>query len=193
MKQVFALSMGIIITNSLIFFIIPNSSSLFAFSGQTFFSGEIWRLITFPFAHVNLGHLLENIVALSLTTLLAFELGLKGNDFFCCFILSGILIALPEGLLFPSLLIAGSSLGIYAVLGSLSIKGSNFISKYVLVPILGSSIFFKHIFDMIIHPEYITTQTSIQSAFHFSGFLAGIFVFHLLVGLRKKRRRKILR
>lgn len=193
MKQVFALFLTIITMNSIIFSLIPNSVYLLAFSGQTFFSGEIWRLITFPFTHINLTHLSGNIVALSLVAILASEVELKGKDFLCCFMLSGILIALPEGLLFPSLLIAGSSLGIYAVLGSLSIKGSNFVSKYILVPILGASVFSKYIFDMIISPEYITNQSFIQSTFHFFGFLSGISIFYFLIGLRKKRRKNILR
>ena len=64
----------IIITISAIIFIIPNSVQKFAFSGQYLFSGEFWRLVTFNFTHLNFIHLIENIIALIVAALLAYEL-----------------------------------------------------------------------------------------------------------------------
>ena len=80
------------------------------------------------------------------------------------------------------MLIAGLSAGIYALLGSLSIQGSNFIPKYILIPMLGFSPFFKYIFIPF------STKELTQSAFHFLGFLVGIAVFCLIhVPMKKKK------
>jgi len=176
MKQVFVLSFIVIAISSGIFFLMPGALQLFSFSGETFFKGEVWRLITFSFTHVNLSHLIENIVALGIISLLAFEFGLKGKYFIYCFLLSSILVALADGFLFPALIIAGASLGIYSVLGSLSIKGSNFIPKPVLVPLFGLSAL------GVFHRDLV------QSLLHFSGFISGICIFYLLIKIKKKPR-----
>ena len=108
MKQIFILSVIIIIMSLIAFFLIPNSLNIFSFSGETFFQGQVWRLLTFPFTHIGLSHLVENIVALTVTLLLAFELGLRGKEFIAVFLLSGIVIALMDAFLFPALLIASA-------------------------------------------------------------------------------------
>ena len=182
MKRIFILSLIVIVISLIFFFLIPDSLHLFAFSGETFFKGQIWRLITFPFVHISSTHLIENIIALTITSLLALEFGLRGIHFIGVFLLSGIIIALAEAFLFPVILIAGLSVGIYAVLGSLSLKGSNFIPKFILVPLLGSSVFLKYFFS-------ISDKKVLSiSLFHFSGFVAGIAVFYLFIKLKKKKR-----
>jgi membrane associated rhomboid family serine protease len=163
------------------FFLVPNSLALFSFSGKFLFQGEVWRLLTFPFAHVNLNHLIENIVALGITSLLAFELGLRGTNFIYCFLLSSFIVALSDAFLFPSYVIAGASLGIYAVLGQISIQGSNFIPKFVLIPLLGLSAFIKNLFSGFM-PDLLQ-----QSLFHFSGFIIGIGLFYAFRIKAKKR------
>lgn len=182
MKTVFIFSFFAITISSILFFFIPSSLNIFAFSGETFFKGQIWRLITYPLVHVGLTHLIENIIALVITALLAYEFGLRGKHFIIVFLLSGIIIALTDAFLFPAILIAGLSLGIYAVLGSLSIKGSNFIPKYILIPLLGFSVFLKYIF------EAFSIESLKQSLFHISGFVTGIAVFYLLIKIRKKKK-----
>jgi membrane associated rhomboid family serine protease len=163
------------------FFLVPNSLALFSFSGEFLFKGEVWRLLTFPFVHVNLDHFIENMVALGITSLLAFELGLRGTHFMYCFLLSGIIIALSDAFLFPSFVIAGASLGIYAVLGQISIQGSNFIPKFVLIPLLGLSVFVKNLFSGFM-PDLLN-----QSLFHFAGFAAGLGLFFAFRIKAKKR------
>ena len=182
MKQIFILTLIILIMSLAAFFLIQNSLNIFAFSGETFFGGQVWRLITFPFAHIGLSHLIENIIALAVTSLLAFELGLRGKEFIGVFLLSGIIVALADAFLFPTILIAGLSLGIYATLGSISIKGSNFIPKFIFVPLLGVSAFLKYLFSAF------DKQLLQSSLFHLSGFVIGIALFYLFVKLKKKKR-----
>jgi len=190
MRQIlilFGAASGIIISSSIVFFI-PGSLELLGFSGQYFLSGEIWRLFTFPFSHVSLGHLAENAMALLITSLLAYEFGLRGRYFVYCFTLSGIAIALLEAMLFPAILIAGASLGTYAVLGSLSIKGSNFIPKYILIPMLASTIFMMYAVNLFTCPECITAVSIYSSMFHLAGFIAGISIFYVAVWMRPRKR-----
>jgi len=172
----------IVIVSCFVFFLIPNSLTIFSFSGELFFKGEIWRIITFPFTHINLNHLIENFIAIGITSLLAFELGLRGRYFVYCFLLSSFLVALTEAFLFPTIIIAGASLGIYAVLGAISIKGSNFIPKYIFVPLLGLSVFIKYLFSAF------TKELMKQSLFHFSGFVTGIALFYLFTKLKRKKK-----
>jgi membrane associated rhomboid family serine protease len=181
-KFIIIASFLVIIFSCIAFFFVPSSLSILSFSGKTFFGGEVWRLATYPFAHVNLMHLIENIIALLTTVSLAYEFGLRGKEFITVFLLSGIVIALAEAFLFPVIIIAGLSLGIYAVLGSLSIKGSNFIPKYILIPLLGISVFLKYLFTGV------SKESLQQSLFHFAGFVSGIAVFYLLIKTRKKKK-----
>lgn len=190
MKQyviLFGISIGIIISSTIVF-LIPGSLELFGFSGQYFLDGQIWRLFTFPFSHLSLNHLIENVMALMITSLLAYEFGLRGKFFLGCFLLTGIAIALIEALMFPAILIAGASLGTYAVLGSLSIKGSNFIPKYILIPVLGSTIFIMYAVNAFTCMECITTVSLFSVMFHFSGFIGGISIFYVALWMRPKKR-----
>jgi membrane associated rhomboid family serine protease len=176
MKHIFIWPTIVISLSLLIFLLIPEAVYLLGFSGELFFSGEIWRLATFSFTHVDLRHIIENIFALGIVSLLAFEFELKSRHFVYCFSLTSILVALADGVLFPAVIIAGASLGTYAVLGSLSIKGSNFIPKFILIPLLGVSSF------------GITGKNIAQSMLHLSGFIAGILVFYMLISFRNKTR-----
>lgn len=179
---VFIIAGMIVVISSIVFFLVPNSLTLFSFSGETFFNWELWRLITFSFTHVNLNHLVENVVAIGITSFLALEFGLTGKYFLYCFLLSSILVALTEAFLFPAIIIAGASLGIYAILGALSIKGSNFIPKYILVPLLGLSVFVKYLFSAF------SMDLLKQSLFHFSGFASGIAILYLFTKLKRKKK-----
>ena len=181
MKKIFIIT-SLLVLISFVLFFIPNILSVFSFSGESFFKGEIWRLVTFSFVHVSLSHLIENVIALLIVTLLAYELGLKGKQLLVCFFLSAAIIAFIEAFFFPTLVIAGLSLGIYAVLGSITIKGSKFISKFITIPIIGLSIFIKYFFSAF-EDSYMK-----QAYFHFAGFITGIAVFYLLMKLKKKRR-----
>lgn len=171
------------------FFLIIDSLVFMSFSGQSFFSGQLWRLFTFPFTHISFSHLIENMAALGISILLMLEFELTSRMFIKIFLLSGILVALGTGLAVPLLPIAGASLGIYAVLGSLSIKGSNFIPKYILMPLLLFSIFAMQAVSML-SGQALTIQGMQSSLFHLMGFGAGIALFYILI--RAGRKKKIL-
>ncbi len=170
----------------LVFFAFPNAVSMFAFSGETFFGGEIYRLFTFPFTHLGRGHLIENLLALAMTTFLAYEVGLRGGYFIACFLGVSFLIALSESPLFPTLLIAGASVGIISILGFISIKGSNFIPKFLLIPIFLLPLIIKYGFTA--WQTGFSFESNAEFLFHFSGFMAGIVFFYSFKVLKKEKK-----
>jgi len=174
-----ALSLGV-------FFAFPEATSIFAFSGQTFYRGEIYRLFTFPFTHASSGHLIENLLALAMTTFLAYEVGLRDGYFIFCFLGASFLIALSESPFFPTLLIAGASVGIVSILGFISIKGSNFIPKFLLIPILLLPLTIKY--GLTVWERGFSFVSGAEFIFHFSGFVAGIMFFYSFKLLRKEKR-----
>ena len=180
-----AISLSIIISSTLVFFLVADSPNLLAFSGETFLSGEFWRIFTFPFIHVSFDHLIENVFSLFVITMLAYELGLRGKYFTASFFLSGFIIAVADLFLFPAILIAGASLGIYAVLGSLSIKGSNFIPKYIIIPAFALTALVMPLISMMSSPVLNDIMTK-SMMFHLSGFAAGIFLFYAFIKLRSR-------
>src|SRR3989338_6841431 len=121
MKKLFLFFMGFVLTLIGVFVALPQAVSLLGFSGERFFSGEVWRILSYPLAHVSFVHLAENLVALFVVVLLSYELELKLKEFLLVFLFVGILVAVFSGIFFPYLLIVGSSLGIYSIFGALSL------------------------------------------------------------------------
>jgi membrane associated rhomboid family serine protease len=184
----FALAPGSIIALSIIFFVIPSSVMLFSFSGVSFLNGEVWRIFTFPFTHTNVNHLLENMAALIMTSFLAYLIGMKGRDMLIIFFGSSLMLALTDTILFPTLVIAGASLGIFAILGSTSTKGTNYIPKGALMAVLASSVFFKYVIESAAAGKLVTGLVLDQTILHLFGFLSGILIFYILAGYKIKRR-----
>lgn len=186
MKIILLLSATTIALASLaIFFLIPNSETILTFSGETFFQGDIYRLFTFPFTHIGSAHLIENLIALLITSILAYEVGLRGSLFAACFLISSFLLALTESPFFPTLLIAGASVGIISILGFISIKGSNFIPKYVFVPILLLPLVIKY--TLTVMETGFGFVTNAEFVFHLSGFIIGIAFYYSLKTFKKHK------
>ena len=180
MKTLFLFFVGFTLTLIGVFVTFPQAVSLLGFSGQSFFSGEYWRILTYPLAHVSFTHLFENIIALFIVVLLSFELDLELKEFLLVFIGSGILVAFFSGLIFPYFLIVGSSLGIYSIFGALSLKEQEVMPHYLFLGIFGIIIFLNLFYTLYTH-EDIT-----QPAYHIAGFVSG-FAF---IGIQKFQRKK---
>ncbi len=181
-SEIITISLAVSIIVIAIFFLVPNALQNLSFSGKLFFKGEIWRIITFNFVHLDIVHLIGNVIALTIITLLALEIGLKGEYFLLLFFISSMAIALIEGIFFPALIIAGASLGIYSVLGGISISGRRIIPIYVFIPLIALSIFLNQVF--------LDSLVLLQSVFHFFGFLSGIVLYYSII--KYVGRRKIL-
>ncbi len=184
-REIFIPAILIALVSSVIF-LLSGSLELFSYSGVKFMGGEIWRLITFQFAHTSLSHLLENLIALLVVTLFAKEINLPIRYFLLLFFMVSMGIALFGSVIFPLLVMAGASLGIYGILGGISMQGSSIIPRKVLIVLLGLSVFAKYLFDLLTCSDCITNKLFLQTIFHFSGFLAGLFIIYPIT-IRKKR------
>lgn len=187
-KDLFFVAPGVISVLSLVLFVIPGSLMLFSFSGTSFLNGEFWRIFTFPFVHINILHLIENLASLAVTVLLAYLVELNWKEFTISFLGSCLLLAFTEVVLFPTFVIAGASLGIFAVIGNISAKGSDFLPRYIFIPIVLSSIFAKYLFKAIIEGEIFTGTLLNQTILHFFGFASGILLFYIVGRYRTKKR-----
>lgn len=168
-----------------VFFLVLNSASLLGFSGELFRQGEIWRLLTFPFTHLDLSHLTENMITLGIVSFLSYEVGLNRNQFLFVFFGANLVLALTNLFFLPLIIIAGASAGIFAVLGSISTKGSEFIPQLVLFPLMFSSIFIKSFFSVFSGAALNWTMLLM----HTLGFAYGVGIYFVVSKYRPKRRR----
>jgi len=177
-------SLLFIAASAIVFFGFPGYELILAYSTETFFSGEIYRLFTFPFTHIGLTHIVENMLALFVLTILAFEVGLRGIHFIIAFIGASWLVAFGEAPFFPMLLIAGASVGMMAISGFVGAKGSKFIPRILLLPILLSPLLLKDGLSFLQNGEY-NLLSNASFLFHLSGFIIGA-IFFVLLSLTKK-------
>ena len=180
MKMLFLFFLGLTLTLIGVFVSFPQAVSVLGFSGQSFFSGEYWRILTYPLAHVSFSHLFENLIALFIVVLLSYELDLELKEFVLVFLGSGILVAFFSGFVFPYFLIVGSSLGIYSIFGALSLKEQEVMPHYLFFSIFGIIIFLNVLYTLY------TQEDMTQPAYHIAGFVSG-FAF---VGMKKFQRKK---
>lgn len=176
-------SIAITIISCICFFLVPNALNIMPFSGYLFYNQfNIWRIITFPFIHINISHLVQNIIAISIITLLAYEVDLNNRIYIGTFFAGSIIIAIITGLVLPSIMIAGLSMGIYSIIGSASIKGSNFIPKKILIPLFALAI--------LIEPTAARFNLAIMKSaiFHLLGFIFGISFIIIAKKLVPKKR-----
>ena len=175
----------LVLISCIAFFLVSNAMDIMVFSGDLFYySIQFWRVLTFPFIHISLSHLIQNIVAIIVITFLAYEVDLGVKAYLGSFFSASIIIALATGLIVSHLLIAGLSMGIYAIMGVVAIKGSNFIPKSILISLFAVSFFIEPLassFDMAV----------IKSAiFHLLGFVFGIIF--IITAKRITIRKKVL-
>jgi membrane associated rhomboid family serine protease len=166
-------------------FAIPAAKELLALDPARFFSGEVWRLLTYQFIHNSASHLLENTAALLLSVLLAFELGSRFTDYTATYLSSGVLAILPLWLVSPFMAL-GASTAVYGSFGFLSRASAKFkIRPYFLLAIVtlltAANAAYMH---------YAAGQASkaIAQQFlaHISGLLFGYYFCILVARLRER-------
>lgn len=171
-------------------FAIPDSSSKFSLNPEKIHEeGEGWRFLTYPFAHLNLDHLIKNLIALAFVALLITELKTKFSDFSLTYILAGFLAIIPIWIALQ-FTVLGASVAIYSALGLICIEASKINKKalyftfgLIAVLLIESLMLFVGGRSL----SFIINQTSS----HFSGLIFGmVFVGYLgklkiLIGKRK--------
>lgn len=190
MKTIIKFTIAILIF-LIIVFLIPYSVGTFVLDKEKFLGGEYWRLVTYPFVHFSLMHLMENLIGLTLVGLIALELKTKTKDYVSTFFSSAILAILPLWAIL-NFIAAGSSSAIYALFGFMSFNMKKFRikTKYVLMAIL-LVIFSKTIYYLIFNNAGNTLTTSlIQDSSHFSGLVFGIALYGIVFSVRKHSEKK---
>ena len=179
-------------------FLLPNHIEALALIPEKFFSGEIWRLVTFQFTHLSELHLFENIAGVLLVGFLATELKIATSDFSFVYFLSGSLAPLPIFTV-VSFAALGASAAIYGALGLILLEATKFSIKisYVAVALI-AAIFLQSglmLFSYGVSCEGLLFNLK-QAATHFSGLIFGLGIFFLITKTRwnlTKKKRQILR
>ena len=194
MKAVLWLTGGILLL-LVIVFLIPGSVENLSLDKEKLLGGEYWRIGTYPFAHLTISHLIENLVGLALIGFIAFELKTGFIDYSATFFSSAFLAVLPLWLLVTFVML-GSSAAIYALFGfvSFGMKKFGLKARYVLIGLM-LVIFGGTMLNFSIGAAGMTARL-IQSLAHFSGLVFGIVlygVFFLLKRHANKRKSRVLR
>lgn len=176
-------------------FLIPNHVDKFALIPEK--SSEIWRFGTYSFTHLDLMHLIENIIGLGLVVFIAIELKMFFSDFSSTYISSGILSVIPFWLIVPFTAL-GASNAILGGFGSLAGEAKKYnINNLVIFIPLSIVIFLKaglNLFSYGFGSEFSFAFK--QGLAHFSGLLFGIGFIYLLGWIKPvltKRKRHVLR
>jgi membrane associated rhomboid family serine protease len=102
-------------------FLIPHSIDKLALISQVFKNGELWRFLTYQFAHFNLQHLVENSIGVVLLAVLLAELKTGLFDFYSAFFLAGVFAVIPLWAAM-SFVAAGASTAIFGGFGLASFE-----------------------------------------------------------------------
>lgn len=174
------------LVNISLFFLVPDSS-IFTLDISKL-STEPWRILTFQFFHLNLMHLVENIIGFVLVVILAVELEIDFKSFLTAYFLSIFVIVVVTMILFPDVSVAGNSTGIYGILALSLVKGRKLISEKIAIPLVVIFIFSLSILN------FVSCGTCYEKFFksdffHFIGLLTGLSVSLI----PKPRAKRILR
>jgi len=177
-------------------FLVPDSVDKFALVPEK--AHEVWRFITYSFAHLNINHLVENILGLGMVAFIAFELKTAFSDFTASYLSSGFLSVIPVWLLM-SFTVLGASNAIFGSFGMISQETKKYgIKGDFILLFLAGIIFMKSVNSLFSHgpgsQEFIFAFR--QGLAHFSGLVFGSIFFILLTRLKPvltKRKRYILR
>jgi len=134
---------------------------------------------------ITLAHLLENLIALIIITIFGYQIGLTGKQFIACFVGASLIIALIEAPLLPTLLIAGASVGVLAISGFVSLRGSRFIPAFILIPILILPILVQYFLTRMRQGPVF--KDTFGLVLHLAGFIIGISFFFAFKYLKKNR------
>jgi len=159
---------------------------------------EVWRFITYPFVHLNLRHLIENLIGFSILSFIAFEVKTAFSDFSSTYGSSGFLSVIPIWLAmaFKAL---GASNAIFGGFGLMSQEVKKYsINGWLIIAVLTGLTFMSTILTFF---NYGTGSQEFSFALkqglaHFSGLVFGIGFFYFLGWIKPiltKRKRYALR
>jgi len=179
-----------------VFFFVPESTEKLALNPER--TEEIWRFGTYQFAHLNLRHLVENLIGFSLLAVIAFELKTFFSEFSSTYLSSGLLSVIPIWLISPFTAL-GASNAIFGGFGLISQETKKYkINGWLIILLLTGLIFIKtfgNYFSYGIESKEFAFAFK-QGMAHFSGLVFGVGFFYVIKRIRPiltKKKRQILR
>jgi membrane associated rhomboid family serine protease len=175
-------------------FLIPNHADKLALIPEKVQVGQYWRFITYPFAHLSIRHLVENIIGAALVGIIAMELKTEFIWFALIYLLAGFLAVLP--IWFAMQFIAlGASTAIFGGFGMVSQETKKYdIKGFVIIALFMPFIFVHTIMGSISGSDFSLAFK--QDLSHLSGFIFGIGMFFLVSWISHivtKPKRQLLR
>ncbi|MBD3354987.1 rhomboid family intramembrane serine protease [Candidatus Woesearchaeota archaeon] len=179
-----------------VFFFVPESNEKLALNPEK--TDEAWRFGTYQFAHLNLKHLVENLIGFSLLAVIAFELKTFFTEFSSTYLSSGLLSVLPMWLISPFTAL-GASNAIFGGFGLISQETKKYkINGWLIILLLTGLIFIKTIVNYFSYgagsDDFIFAFK--QGIAHFSGLMFGVGFFYFIKWAKPiltKKKREILR
>lgn len=171
-------------------FLIPGQLRALAFLPDLFYTGEWWRLFTFPFSHISVLHLTQNVAGVVLVGFLMTELKFSTSDFSFVYFPSGNLAVLPL-LTAVGFSAAGASAAIFGALGAAVLKAQNFASMRMISVLIILAVFAQSMVSLLSCGQCAELGLYVQqAASHLSGLVFGIALFSLLMKTRTKLAQK---
>jgi len=172
----------VLVTTYLGLFLVPDSAGKFSLAPEEALQGEYWRFGTYQFAHLNLLHLLQNMVAFVFALFIGIELKTKLNFFSGTYLLAGFLAILPFWFFFPFTAL-GASTAVFSVFGLLALEAQRFkIKPFFVLMLILFVLFLKPVFSWFFCSSCNTIVDVKQSLAHLFGLLFGISLY---IPLRK--------
>ena len=156
--------------NILAFVLIPEPLD-FMFTSDAW--AQPYRFISFQFIHMDMNHLIENVIGFIVIGLIATELDLGLKEFALAYFFA-IFLIIPLALLISvNQPLAGNSTGIYGALAFSLVKCKRLIPLKFSIPAFIFFIFPASLLN-ISHYEFFSMDAFQSEFYHFIGFLGGI-------------------
>jgi membrane associated rhomboid family serine protease len=181
-NRILLFALLICIVNIMVFTFVPSSEYTF---NLYLASSQPWRFLTFQFFHVDIYHLLENVIGLLFIAMVAIELSIDFKLFLPVYALSVFAVFLPMAIAFPLATVAGNSTGVYGVLALCLIKARKLVSSKITIPIIFAFMFSASITNFALCGMCFLNFIS-GEIFHMAGFVAGAFASFMRVSAPKR-------
>jgi len=126
------------------------------------------------------------MISLGVAYFLALEIDVLNRHYVASFFGAGVIVAMLNMVAFPTVMIAGASVGIYATYGALSARGSPYIPRKYLIAILSVPLAIQILMKVISGNGVL-----LQILLHSVGFVFGLSVL-LIAKWRTPQKARIL-
>jgi membrane associated rhomboid family serine protease len=171
-NRILLFTLLICIANIMVFMLVPSAEYTFSLYSAL---SQPWRFFTFQFFHVDMYHLLENVIGMLFIAMVAIELNVSFKLFLPVYFLSVFAVFLPMTMAFPLSTVSGNSTGVYGVLALCLVKARKLIPSKITIPIVFAFMFSASVLNFALCGMCFLNFVG-GEIFHTSGFLAGMLV-----------------